>query len=73
MIGYQYHRKDPKMLEVLSLLLAGAVLPFVYYLKRDLVDPDFEKFTDYATTNCDIFFDFSRFVSKNICFVPRKI
>ena len=54
---------------MLSLQLAGSILPFVYYFEQQLQDKDFDKFISYATTNWNIFFDFARFMSKNYIFV----
>ena len=67
-IEVQFHKKEPKMLEVLSLQLAGAVLPFVHYFQPTLKDKDFENFVKYATTNSNIFYDFARYISKNYIF-----
>jgi hypothetical protein len=50
-IDIQFHKKEPKTLEVLSLLLAGAILPFVYYFENQFYDKDFENFTKFSTTN----------------------
>lgn len=71
-IEIQFHKKEPKTLEVLSLQLAGAILPFVYYFEKELEDKDFETFTQYATTNSNIYFDFARFISKNYIFITNS-
>lgn len=60
--------KDPKFLEVYSLQLAGAILPFVYYFGSTINDKDFIKFVKFSTTNSNIFYDFARYMAKNYVF-----
>lgn len=65
---FNFINKDAKMLEVLSLLFAGAVLPFIYYFGNTVNNKDFNKFVQYSTTNCNIFYDFARYMAKNYIF-----
>lgn len=67
-IEVQFHKKEPKTLEVLSFQLASAILPFVHYFEDEITDSDFDRFSQYATTNCNIFYDFARYISKNYLF-----
>ena len=70
--GVKFYRKHPQLLEVLSFLLAGVILPFVYYFKdKFLEDKNFIEFKKYATTNSNIFFDFARYTGILICIYFR--
>jgi hypothetical protein len=50
-VEIQFHKKEPKTLDVLSLVLAAAILPFVFYFENQFDDKDFENFTKFSTTN----------------------
>lgn len=43
-VEIQYHKKHPKMLEVLSVQLSSAILPFVYYFEGRIDDEKFIRF-----------------------------
>jgi len=50
-IELQFHKKEPKTLDVLSVLLSSAILPFIYYHHRGTREPEFDRFVKFATTN----------------------
>ena len=71
--GVQFHKKNKKLLEVLTLLLAGPILPFIHFFEEKLADDkEFLQFKQYATTNSNIFYDFARYMSKNYIFYVNK-
>lgn len=58
---------------MLSLTLAGAILPFVIYFDPKFnEDKEFIQFKEFATTNVNIFYDFARYMSKNYIFYVDK-
>ena len=70
-IEHQFHKKDQKTLEVLSIQLASAILPYVYYYRQDTTDAKFKEFEKYATTNINIFYDFARYIHKKYLFAAE--
>lgn len=58
--------KDPKWLQILTILLSNPILPFIAYIEDDTEDEAFEIFKKYATTNPNIFYDFARYVNKRL-------
>lgn len=67
-IDMQFHRKEGNMLEVLSILLSGAILPFIHYFEEQMRDTEFYRFKQFATTNANIFWDFTRYLVKHYIF-----
>ncbi|CAI2361781.1 unnamed protein product [Moneuplotes crassus] len=67
----QYHKDDPFILEILSLIFSNAILPFISSCNVEY-DDDFERFELFCTTNIRIFFDFARFICKNYLFKNNK-
>jgi len=64
-----FHCKDENMRNVLATYFSGAILPFIEYHQIDIgEDPEFGKFKAFATNNCKIFYDFTRFMLRNYIF-----
>ncbi|CAI2383451.1 unnamed protein product [Moneuplotes crassus] len=65
------HARDPYVILVMSLLFAGAILPFVDYYnetEHDGKDYEFSLFLQLATTNKYIFQSFSTYFADNYLF-----
>ena len=67
-IEFQFHKKEPRTLEVLSLQLAGTILPFISFCKDDEGEEDYDTLVKLSTTNGNIFYDFARYINKNYLF-----
>ncbi|CAI2382943.1 unnamed protein product [Moneuplotes crassus] len=67
--NYKFHRRDPATLEVLGVLFASAILPFINLLYEDLEgDEEFDHLVKNATTNSKVFIKFAKFMMKNYIF-----
>ncbi len=65
-----FHKDDPKTIEVLSYLFAGAIIPFVDYYESQYGSSgeEFKKFKTSATTNYYVFVSFSQFYADKYIF-----
>ncbi|CAI2384982.1 unnamed protein product [Moneuplotes crassus] len=64
-----FYNKDKKLLKVMAEIYASAIIPFIQITKQDLkMYKDFRDFELAATTNPQIFHDFSKFMACEYLF-----